>query len=92
MARPLRAADGGYVYHALNRSSGRVTLFDKDADFEAFGNRKGVRTLFRGIARRYRGCMARPLRAADGGYGHDALNRAKHIHTPSSIRLTAVGR
>jgi putative transposase len=36
MARPLRAADGGYVYHALNRSSGRVTLFDKDADFEAF--------------------------------------------------------
>jgi hypothetical protein len=36
--------------------------------------------------------MARPLRTAEGGYVYDALNRAKHIHTPSSIRLTAVGR
>jgi hypothetical protein len=30
MPRPLRAANGGYVYHALNRSSGRVPLFDSD--------------------------------------------------------------
>ena len=36
MGRPLRAADGGYVYHVLNRANGRHTLFEKDADYEAF--------------------------------------------------------
>jgi putative transposase len=36
MGRPLRAADGGYVYHALNRAAGRRALFQKDADYEAF--------------------------------------------------------
>ena len=36
MGRPLRAADGGYVYHALNRAAGRHTLFENDADYLAF--------------------------------------------------------
>src|SRR5438270_7729787 len=36
MGRPLRAADGGYVYHALNRATGRHPLFQKDGDYEAF--------------------------------------------------------
>ena len=36
MGRPLRAADGGYVYHALNRANGRLPLFEKDGDYEAF--------------------------------------------------------
>ena len=36
MGRPLRAADGGYVYHALNRANGRHPLFEKDADYAAF--------------------------------------------------------
>ena len=36
MGRPLRAADGGYVYHALNRAAGRHTLLAKDGDYEAF--------------------------------------------------------
>ncbi len=36
MGRPLRAADGGYVYHVLNRANLRQPLFDKDGDYEAF--------------------------------------------------------
>jgi putative transposase len=37
MGRPLRASDAGFVYHALNRANGRHPLFEKDADYEAFG-------------------------------------------------------
>ena len=36
MGRPCRAAPGGYVYHMLNRANGRLTLFRKDTDYEAF--------------------------------------------------------
>lgn len=36
MPRRLRCADGGYVYHVLNRAVGRATLFDKVADYAAF--------------------------------------------------------
>jgi putative transposase len=36
MGRPLRASDANYVYHALNRANGRLPLFEKDADYEAF--------------------------------------------------------
>jgi putative transposase len=36
MARQARAAPGGLVYHVLNRSVGRITLFRTDRDFEAF--------------------------------------------------------
>jgi putative transposase len=36
MGRPLRAASGGLVYHVLNRANGRLTLFGKDGDYEAF--------------------------------------------------------
>ncbi len=36
MARRLRCADAGYVYHVLNRAVGRATLFDKPADYAAF--------------------------------------------------------
>ncbi len=36
MGRPLRTSLGGYVYHVLNRGSGRCTLFHKDGDYEAF--------------------------------------------------------
>jgi len=36
MARPLRAALGGVVYHVLNRANGRVTLFEDDGDYLAF--------------------------------------------------------
>jgi putative transposase len=38
MGRPRRAADGGLVYHVLNRGNARMTIFDGDADFEAFEN------------------------------------------------------
>ena len=27
MGRPQRAADGGYVYHVLNRANARLTIF-----------------------------------------------------------------
>ena len=36
MGRPHRAAEGGYVYHVLNRANARMTIFDDDRDFEAF--------------------------------------------------------
>ena len=36
MGRPLRAAEGGYVYHVLNRANARVTIFEDDGDYEAF--------------------------------------------------------
>jgi putative transposase len=36
MGRPLRASDADYVYHALNRANGRLPLFEKDGDYEAF--------------------------------------------------------
>lgn len=36
MGRPRRAAEGGYVYHVLNRANARMTIFAKEADYEAF--------------------------------------------------------
>ena len=36
MGRPLRAAAGGMIYHVLNRANGRLPLFEKPGDYEAF--------------------------------------------------------
>jgi putative transposase len=36
MGRPKRAADGGLIYHVLNRANARMTIFKKAADYEAF--------------------------------------------------------
>ncbi|MEM6333798.1 MAG: transposase [Planctomycetota bacterium] len=36
MPRRRRIGAGGYVYHVLNRGAGRMTLFRKDGDYEAF--------------------------------------------------------
>jgi putative transposase len=36
MSRPPRAAEGGLVYHVLNRAVARATIFEKDDDYEAF--------------------------------------------------------
>src|SRR5438105_11462280 len=36
MGRPLRTDIGGLAYHVLNRANGRICIFQKDADFEAF--------------------------------------------------------
>jgi putative transposase len=36
MGRPKRAAEGGLVYHVLNRANARMTIFEKDDDYEAF--------------------------------------------------------
>jgi putative transposase len=36
MGRPKRAADGGLIYHVLNRGNARMTIFHKDGDYEAF--------------------------------------------------------
>lgn len=36
MGRPKRAADGGLIYHVLNRANARMTIFEKADDFEAF--------------------------------------------------------
>ena len=36
MPRPKRQCVGGVVYHVLNRANGRLRIFKKRADFEAF--------------------------------------------------------
>ena len=36
MGRPLRASQGGWVYHVLNRANGRLPIFKKPEDYEAF--------------------------------------------------------
>jgi putative transposase len=36
MGRPLRFSLGGYVYHVLKQVNGRLPIFRKDADCEAF--------------------------------------------------------
>jgi putative transposase len=36
MGRPHRAAEGGYVYHVLNRANARMAFFDDDEDYDAF--------------------------------------------------------
>ena len=36
MGRPKRAADGGLVYHVLNRANARMTIFADDEDYAAF--------------------------------------------------------
>src|SRR4051812_12083910 len=36
MARPLRAAEGGLIYHCLNRANTRLPIFTDDGDFAAF--------------------------------------------------------
>ena len=36
MGRPRRAADGGMVYHVLNRANARMAIFEKPEDFAAF--------------------------------------------------------
>jgi len=36
MGRPKRAADGGLIYHVLNRANARSTIFASEADYEAF--------------------------------------------------------
>ena len=36
MGRPRRAADGGLIYHVLNRANARMTIFEKEGDYEAF--------------------------------------------------------
>ena len=52
MPRRLRQADGGIVYHVLNRGAGRMKLFEKVGDYEAFEHvieetveRTGIRLL-----------------------------------------------
>jgi putative transposase len=36
MGRPKRAADGGLVYHVLNRANARMTIFEDEGDYEAY--------------------------------------------------------
>src|SRR5215469_3888664 len=36
MGRPHRAAEGGFVYHVLNRGNARMHLFDDERDYDAF--------------------------------------------------------
>jgi putative transposase len=46
MGRPHRAAEGGLIYHALNRANARLAMFADDGDYGAF-----ERVLAQAIAR-----------------------------------------
>jgi putative transposase len=46
MPRPRRAAEGGLLYHALNRANARLAIFETDEDYAAF-----ERVLAQAIAR-----------------------------------------
>jgi putative transposase len=46
MPRPRRAAEGGLIYHALNRANARLTIFETDEDYAAF-----MRVLAQAVAR-----------------------------------------
>jgi putative transposase len=35
MSRPPRAAEGGLIYHALNRANARLAILDDDSDYDA---------------------------------------------------------
>ena len=49
MGRPPRAAEGGLIYHALNRANARLTIFEHPDDYDAFLRvpRPSPLTLFR---------------------------------------------
>ena len=36
MGRPKRTAEGGLIYHVWNRANAKMTIFRRDADYEAF--------------------------------------------------------
>jgi putative transposase len=36
MPRPQRAAEGGLIYHTLNRADSRLAIFDSDDDYAAY--------------------------------------------------------
>jgi putative transposase len=36
MGRPKRADNAGLIYHVLNRANARMTIFEKDGDYQAF--------------------------------------------------------
>ncbi len=36
MSRPLRAAEGGLIYHAMNRAVARAMIFEDGGDYDAF--------------------------------------------------------
>jgi len=58
MPRPSRAAEGGLIYHALNRANARLAIFETDEDHAAF-----ERVLAQAVARfdlRLLGCCLMP--------------------------------
>lgn len=59
MLRTARASEAGMIYHVLNRGNGRMRIFHKARDFDAFERvlaegfeRYSVDLLTRGAARR----------------------------------------
>ena len=46
MGRTLRAAEGGIIYHTLNRANARLAIFADDGDYDAF-----MRVLAQGVTR-----------------------------------------
>src|SRR5262249_587304 len=68
MPRRLRCALGGYVYHVLNRSVGRATLFRKPRDYAAFDHEKEPDP-FSPLARSWAGASATRCHGAWPGRG-----------------------
>ena len=36
MGRPKRTAESGLIYHVWNRANAKMSIFEKDEDYEAF--------------------------------------------------------
>jgi putative transposase len=84
MPRTARVAPGGFVYHVLNRSVGRMHMFRKESDFEAFERimvevhlRQPIRILSYCVLSNHWHFVAWP---EEDGQLTDFFRRLTHIH------------
>lgn len=99
MGRPLRAAAGGVRYHVLNRANGRLPLFEKAGDYEAFERvlgeaheRLAMRTLAYCVMPNHWHLVLWPRRDGDRSrfLAWVTLTHTQRWHCP--VRVSAMGR
>jgi hypothetical protein len=91
MGRAQPAAQGGYVYHVLNRANARMRIFDDEGDYRAFEKvlaktveRTQIRTSERFLA---------PAHTATCSHGlHDPHVHLDHLGFGGSPRNRAIPR
>ena len=96
MGRPQRAAEGGYIYHVLNRANARMTIFDHDGDYEAFAQvlaEAVERTETRLLAYCLMPKPLAPVGLAEEGRRAFAVRRLADPHPHAAVaRTSALGR